>query len=335
MNLSLAPEKKVLVIGLALSVVLHGWILSILTGPMGEQISPPVLREVQYIEERAEVRPHLPPKVRRMIAQSRAEAPKPGPKSTEKPQIQPKPSVPEPELPVTVPRAPKIPEPSLPQEQISLERIQELAETQAPLDIQSLEPSLPGEVVDVVIPVGPTSKTTEEILKESPLPSISLEKGKLSGTGGIGPGGGGLPLGSPEGLITLKETLGVVASVKKPLTPPKPEIPSGIPSTSQASTPKVEVRGDIASRVRKKVLPQYPERARREGWEGEVHIHLSVDPSGHVIPSSVVVVQSSGYPDLDQAAKHAALQWVFDPLPPNVLKENQWGVIIFRFVLEF
>jgi len=333
---SIAPEKKVLVVGLGLSVLIHWGILTWLSGPMGEQISAPVLREVQYIEEQARVRPHLPPKVRRMLAQSKAAQapPKSGPEKKEPTVAAQKPKLPEPELPVAVPQAPKIPEPTLPQEEINLERMEALAQTQAPLDIQSLEPTLPGEVVDVVIPIGKAAKSTEEILKESPLPEISLEKGVLGGTGGIGPGGGG-PAGPPsQGLITLRETLGLVAPIQKP-PPTAPKVPTLAEPKNKTEAPKVEVRGDIASRVRKKVMPTYPERARREGWEGEVHIRLAVDPAGHVIPASVVVVQSSGHPDLDQAAKRAALQWVFDPLPPNVLQENQWGVIIFRFVLEF
>ena len=63
--------------------------------------------------------------------------------------------------------------------------------------------------------------------------------------------------------------------------------------------------------ARKKVLPVYPEMARRMGVTGRVKLQLSVDPQGKV--QDVRVVQ--GRPFLRDAAVSAARQWTFANAP--------------------
>ena len=337
MRLKIAPEKRALTVGFLVSVVLHFLFFSFTKSPLSERLYKPNLREVQYIEEIIKKKPQVSPKVRKMLAKARSpEPPKPGKvekiigEKIEKPKL-----LEEPEIKLSLTKKPLIPEQQVEAPKINLNKVQELAETQAPIDIKNLEPSLPGEAVDVVIAPGSNVKSTEDILKEAPVPSINISKGELGGgTGGIGIGGGGGGVGG-GGVITLKETLGLAVKPKIKVKKETPKLPPSPTKQIKKQAPKVEIHGDIANRVRKRVLPVYPERARRMGWEGEVQVSLQVDPSGNVIPTSVVIVKTSGYPDLDQAAKYAAMRWVFDPLPPNVVQENQSGIIIFRFVLEY
>ena len=54
-------------------------------------------------------------------------------------------------------------------------------------------------------------------------------------------------------------------------------------------------------------IPEYPDEANRRGWEGEVRLRLLFDEAGSV--RVVEVAQSSGYSQLDEAAKAAALGW--------------------------
>jgi periplasmic protein TonB len=57
--------------------------------------------------------------------------------------------------------------------------------------------------------------------------------------------------------------------------------------------------------------PAYPEPARQRRQEGRVTLELSVDAQGRVTEAQVV--QGSGYPILDAAARRAALGWRFRP----------------------
>lgn len=66
---------------------------------------------------------------------------------------------------------------------------------------------------------------------------------------------------------------------------------------------------DEASRRRHQ--PEYPWRAAREGIGGRVMLTLLGHPSGDVL--GVVVAESSGHAELDEAAVKAAKQWRFHP----------------------
>ena len=57
--------------------------------------------------------------------------------------------------------------------------------------------------------------------------------------------------------------------------------------------------------------PAYPANARSRGWEGRVVLDLTIDECGRV--TSVEVVETSGRPALDDAARDAAPNWTFAP----------------------
>lgn len=63
------------------------------------------------------------------------------------------------------------------------------------------------------------------------------------------------------------------------------------------------------------VVPDYSLDARTAGEQGEVHFVVYITPWGSV--SNVTITGSSGYADLDDNARMAALQWHFRPAQIN------------------
>jgi protein TonB len=57
--------------------------------------------------------------------------------------------------------------------------------------------------------------------------------------------------------------------------------------------------------------PDYPERAKREGWEGTVLLEVLINSQGD--PERVAVARSSGFALLDNAAREAVKGWRFRP----------------------
>jgi protein TonB len=73
-------------------------------------------------------------------------------------------------------------------------------------------------------------------------------------------------------------------------------------------------------------LPAYEERVN-----AIIQVQITVDPRGRIVR---IVPLRKGNPTLEQAVMEALRQWQFNPLAPNVPKENQTGRITFRFRLE-
>ena len=76
--------------------------------------------------------------------------------------------------------------------------------------------------------------------------------------------------------------------------------------------------------------PQYPEEARREGWEGVVLLRVLVDSEGG--PESIELSRSSGFETLDQAAVQSVKSWRFHPARYGDQRVESWVKIpiIFR-----
>ena len=70
-------------------------------------------------------------------------------------------------------------------------------------------------------------------------------------------------------------------------------------------------RLDVHPSLDRAIKPNYPIGARRKGEEGTVILDVSVTADGHA--SAVSLVSSSGFPELDKAAEHAAEQARFKP----------------------
>ena len=71
------------------------------------------------------------------------------------------------------------------------------------------------------------------------------------------------------------------------------------------------MRPSVPPRLISAVEPSYPERLRREGVEGVVRLRLIVAADGSV--ESAEVVDSSGYDEMDNAARSAAYEYTFSP----------------------
>lgn len=78
------------------------------------------------------------------------------------------------------------------------------------------------------------------------------------------------------------------------------------------------------------IVPVYPLHSRRTGEEGVVRIAVAIAPSGE--PVEVQIVESSGYPRLDQAARTAVMEARFTPAVrfgrPSISQKT------FKFVFE-
>lgn len=81
------------------------------------------------------------------------------------------------------------------------------------------------------------------------------------------------------------------------------------------------------------VNPVYPQRARRNGWEGTVFLQALINKEGTV--TETLITTSSGYKALDQAALEAVRQWKYQwpSSPPESIAEK-WISIKISFKLE-
>jgi protein TonB len=81
----------------------------------------------------------------------------------------------------------------------------------------------------------------------------------------------------------------------------------------------------------KKIVPTYPDMAMRAGIEGTVWVKILVDKDGK--PKKAVIVKSTS--DIfDDAAKGAAMQFLFTPAIMNNGPVKVWVSIPFRFRLK-
>jgi TonB family protein len=204
-------------------------------------------------------------------------------------------------------------------------------ETSAKIDISSLDQSLSAEAADVVVAVPTKGVRTADILAQEAVPAVSLGgagfEGSLGGGLGLGGegGGGGIKLsGGGGGLAAAAPSVDV--AVPKPAA--KAEIAAPAEPVQVKGGGAIEVEGCIAGKVVRRVKPEYPVRARREGWQGTVVVQVVLSSNGTI--KSLNVLKSSGYDILDRAAVEAIRGWQFSSNVP----EGCEGKITMRFVLE-
>lgn len=109
-----------------------------------------------------------------------------------------------------------------------------------------------------------------------------------------------------------------------PPTPPAPPQPPA-PPPPRPSAPTYLV-------AKQMVKPQYPRKAMRDGIEGKVTVLITVDEKG--IPTEAKVVKSSGNFDLDNAARSAAMKYIFVPQMYNGVPVKAQGLQDFVFNLN-
>jgi TonB family protein len=140
----------------------------------------------------------------------------------------------------------------------------------------------------------------------------SFQGGREDGVLGGVPGGTGT--GLAVGSAGTKISGGTVAQPKK-----KKEM--------------FQLTGELKDRPRTyQEVPQYPAWAEQQGIESAVILEFSVEPNG-VVKDAIVVVRTSGYPELDELAKKALRRWKFAPLPDDV-NRVEVGRIVFNYTLN-
>jgi len=94
---------------------------------------------------------------------------------------------------------------------------------------------------------------------------------------------------------------------------------------------RVDIEGELAGRdIRRKVVPAYPDWAKKQGIEGTIQYRITVLPNGYLM-DDVQLQQTSGWRELDRVAYEALLQWEFDALPEGAAQVNQSGLVTFAF----
>ena len=78
--------------------------------------------------------------------------------------------------------------------------------------------------------------------------------------------------------------------------------------------------------------PQYPEKMRRRGIEGQVKLKVLITKEGRV--KEIEIASSSGYQSLDGAAKKAVMDWQFKPAQRENYRVHSWVLIPISFKLH-
>jgi protein TonB len=105
-----------------------------------------------------------------------------------------------------------------------------------------------------------------------------------------------------------------------------PPVAESIATTAEAA-PEVE---NLA--VSNRVNPVYPPASRRAGEQGTVMLRVLVDERGR--PGDISVLQSSGFPRLDQAALDGVRKWTFKAAKNGSTPIMSWTRVQVKFELK-
>jgi protein TonB len=156
------------------------------------------------------------------------------------------------------------------------------------------------------------------------------------------------PASTGEGLPAMARTEPPAAAPAAPApampAAPAPVVPSGPPAASAPATPGGPSGAAVAAvphdgvtrtavpRGGYQVRPSYPANARRLGVQGTTLLSVFVAADGRV--ADVVVKQSAGHPDLDQAAADAVRRWRFEPARRGNEPVAMWVLLPVEFRLR-
>ncbi len=332
------------------SLVILGALGWVMRGKIAEALEEARLREIQLLEQKLAQKKNPPPKLMKKLeeekkkAEEKKEEKKEGEKKEEKKidlqaklsqTMNPTIKLGGPKLNVDIPQNIKlqIASTAMLPEQVQVKNIDlnVAMETSAKIDISSLDHSLSADVADVVVAVPTKGVSTADILAQEAVPAVSLGgagfEGSLGGGLGLGGegGGGGISLGGGGGGLAAAAP-SVDVAVPKPAA--KTEIAAPAEPVQVKGGGAIEIEGCIQGKVVRRVKPEYPVRARREGWQGVVVVQIVLSSNGTI--KNLDILKSSGYDILDRAAVEAIRNWQFSSNVP----EGCSGKITMRFVLE-
>jgi periplasmic protein TonB len=118
-------------------------------------------------------------------------------------------------------------------------------------------------------------------------------------------------------------------------TIPEPEVVADVAAPAAISAevaPPQPVAETANMKVNRRVDPVYPAGSRRDGEEGTGLFRVLVDERGR--PIDVQVMQSSGFPRLDEAALAAIRKWSFSPAMQSGTAVKSWTRVSVAFRLE-
>jgi len=111
---------------------------------------------------------------------------------------------------------------------------------------------------------------------------------------------------------------------------------SSRPSVASAPSRDAGAEGTITQSARPQggyqVRPSYPSSALRQGIQGTTMLKVHVLIDGHV--GDVIVQQSAGHPDLDQAAIDAVRRWRFEPARRGNDPVAMWVLLPVQFQIR-
>jgi len=117
----------------------------------------------------------------------------------------------------------------------------------------------------------------------------------------------------------------------EPVNAPIQEGAPVIETSSRPAGPET-IQGQLELQCPERRLPRYPAASRREREQGEVRMRVELDELGRV--ESVSVVESSGWPRLDEAAREAVLAWHCQPAQRDGRPVRAVALQTMAFVLE-
>ncbi len=137
------------------------------------------------------------------------------------------------------------------------------------------------------------------------------------------------PMDAPVTTSSDSMAVSAPAAVSSPPPGAASRVPSG---PSVAALPPDGVTQTAVPRGGYQVRPSYPSNARRLGIQGTTLLSVFVAVDGRV--GDVVVKQSAGHPDLDQAAAEAVKRWRFEPARRGSEAVAMWVLLPVEFRLR-
>lgn len=145
---------------------------------------------------------------------------------------------------------------------------------------------------------------------------------------GSGAGGSKVNAGSFQGSGTGSS----LGSAPTQVTAPKIAAPA-IAAPVKRKKEMIEITGELKNRARiSQELPSYPAWAEERGIEASVILECAVEAGG-IVKENIVVVRSSGYPELDELARKALRRWKFVPVTDGS-NRTEVGRITFNYTLN-
>ena len=140
------------------------------------------------------------------------------------------------------------------------------------------------------------------------------------------PDTGSSPNAGPTGINLKADNSEPPPPVVKP-TPKVEPTPAPTPEISKLLNLST---GVITGKAISRIQPPYPQMAKAIRAQGTVQVQIMISEAGRVLDASVL----SGHPTLRDAARQAALQWVFTPTALSGKPVKVMGVISFNFTLN-